>query len=169
MYSIIKNHNNKIPKNNVIQEPEQKKCNCRVPDQCPLNVKCLTTCVVCNADVIADDNQRQYTGLTEGTFIQQYYNHQLSLRDRKYSNSTELSKYAWKLKESNKSSKHQLVHPPESCCVHQQVQRCNLCLAEKLAIIRTDKSRSLNKRSELVSKCRHESKFYLRNFTPTVT
>ena len=102
MGSIIKNHNDKILKNNVIQEPEQKKCNCRVPDQCPLNGKCLTTCVVYKADVITDDDQRQYTGLTEGTFKQRYYNHQLSLRDRKYSNSIELSKYAWKLKESNK-------------------------------------------------------------------
>ena len=89
--SIIKNHNNKILKNNVLQEPEQKKCNCQVPDQCPLNGKCLTTCVVYKADVITDDNKRQYTGLTEGTFKLRYYNHQLSLRDRKYSNSTELS------------------------------------------------------------------------------
>ena len=45
MCSIIKN-NDKILKNNVIQEPEQKRCNCRVPDQCPLNGKCITTCVV---------------------------------------------------------------------------------------------------------------------------
>ena len=50
MGSIMKNHNNKILKNNVIQEPEQKKCNYRIPDHCPLNGKRLTTCVVYKAE-----------------------------------------------------------------------------------------------------------------------
>ena len=45
---------------------------------------------------------------------------------------------------------------------------CNLCLAEKLEIIKADKKRSLNKRTELVSKCRHENRFYLCNFPPAV-
>ena len=162
MCSIIKNHNNKILKKNVIQEPEQKKCNCRITDQCPLNGKCLTTCLVYKADVITDDDQRQYTGLTEETFKQWYYNHQLSLRDRKYSNSTELSKYAWKLKESNKVHNINWSIHRRAAVYTNKSKRCNLCLAEKLAITRTDKSESLNKKSELVSKCRHENIFYLR-------
>ena len=45
---------------------------------------------------------------------------------------------------------------------------CNLCLAEKLEIIKADKKRLLNKRTELVSKCRHENRFYLCNFPPAV-
>ena len=47
-------------------------------------------------------------------------------------------------------------------------RRCNLCLADKLAIVQADKLRSLNKRSELVSKGRHENKIYPRNFAPTI-
>ena len=47
-------------------------------------------------------------------------------------------------------------------------KRCNLCLAEKLEIAWAIKTRSLNKRSELVSKCRHENKFYLCNFARKV-
>ena len=104
-----------------------------------------------------------------GTFKQRYYNHQLSLRDKKYRSSTELSKYAWKLKESNKVHSINWSIYRRAAAYTNNSKRYNLCLAEKLAIIRTDKSLSLNKRSELVTKCRHENKFYLCNFTPTVT
>ena len=45
-------------------------------------------------------------------------------------------------------------------------KKCNLCQAEKLAIIGADHSKPLNKRSELVSKCRHANKNYLSNFLP---
>ena len=34
---------------------------------------------------------------------------------------------------------------------------------EKLAIIRADKETSLSKRSELVSKCRHENRYYCKS------
>ena len=42
-------------------------------------------------------------------------------------------------------------------------ERCDLCLTEKLMIITANPDRILNKRSELISKCRHKNKFYLRN------
>ena len=42
-----------------------------------------------------------------------------------------------------------------------------LCLAEKLATALADKSRAINKRTELVSKCRHENRYYLRNYPPS--
>ena len=40
-------------------------------------------------------------------------------------------------------------------------RRCDLCLTEKLKIMREDPELLLNKRSELVSKCRHKNKFIL--------
>ena len=44
-------------------------------------------------------------------------------------------------------------------------KRCSLCLHEKLAIITYPyPDEPLNKRSELVTKCRHENKFLLKNF-----
>ena len=44
-------------------------------------------------------------------------------------------------------------------------KRCSLCLHEKLAIITYPyPDELLNKRSELVTKCRHENKFLLKNF-----
>ena len=41
--------------------------------------------------------------------------------------------------------------------------RCNLCLAEKLSILTAEKSSLLNKRSELITKCRHVNKFLAAN------
>ena len=42
-------------------------------------------------------------------------------------------------------------------------KKCMLCLTEKYHIIFSTKN-LLNKRNELVTKCRHENKFYLRNY-----
>ena len=42
-------------------------------------------------------------------------------------------------------------------------ERCMLCLTEKYHIIFSTKN-PLNKSNELVTKCRHENKFYLTNY-----
>ena len=43
-------------------------------------------------------------------------------------------------------------------------KRCNLCLWEKFFIICKPDMATLNRRNELVSTCRHASKFLLKNF-----
>ena len=44
-------------------------------------------------------------------------------------------------------------------------KRCSLCLHEKQAIIvYPSREELLNRRSEQVTKCRHENKFLLKNF-----
>ena len=40
---------------------------------------------------------------------------------------------------------------------------CDLCLLEKVFIISADPDNLLNKRTELISKCRHRNKFLLAN------
>ena len=55
-----------------------------------------------------------------------------------------------------------LVNCLQIICIHQGAKRCNLCLAEKLAILQADQRTLLNKRSEFVSKCRHRNKFKLK-------
>ena len=42
-------------------------------------------------------------------------------------------------------------------------RKCNLCLTEKYHII-TSPLDLINKRTEFISKCRHENKFYLMNY-----
>ena len=41
--------------------------------------------------------------------------------------------------------------------------KCDLCLTEKMIIARSDPKKLLNKRTELICKCRHRNKFLLSN------
>ena len=88
------------------------------------------------------------------------------MHHKKYHHSTALSKHVWLLKEKKESYSIKWSVHKKATAYQNITKRCNLCLAEKIAIIKADKKTSLNKRTELVSKCRHENAFYLRNFPP---
>ena len=42
-------------------------------------------------------------------------------------------------------------------------RNCNLCMSEKLTIIQSEPKYTLNKRSEILGKCRHRNKFILKH------
>ena len=77
------------------------------------------------------------------------------------------SSYIWEMK------KRKDIAPALTCEVLRTAKtysnitkRCSLCLHEKLAIITYPyPDQLLNRRSELVTKCRHENKFLLKNFS----
>ena len=171
MASIIKRHNRKIIGNNFKNADEG--CNCRGKNKCPLENKCLSTSLVYKACVCADENTevKNYIGLTEGTFKQRFNGHQLSFRNKKYANSTELSKHVWKLKNSGKVQNTNIKWSiiTKAAPYNNGSKRCNLCLTEKLFITKAETSNTLNKRSELISKCRHENKYYIMNYKSEVT
>ena len=48
---------------------------------------------------------------------------------------------------------------PYRCCT----RRYNLCLTEKYIIARTNQNNILNKRTELISKCRQRNKYMLKS------
>lgn len=158
---IIKKHNNKIL--NPKPTSPQNGCNCRKKDNCPMNNNCLSSSLVYNANVTTEEDTtgKNYVGLTEGTFKQRHTQHALSFRNRKYANSTELSKYIWTLKDKKIDYTISWTILATAAAYSNKTKRCNLCLSEKLHIIRADKTTLLNKRSELISKCRHENKYYL--------
>ena len=134
---------------------------------CPLKNNCLTSSVDNNANVTTESDTigKNYIGLTKGTFKQRYTQHKLSFRNRNYSNSTELLKHIWTLKDSNTNFTINWSILATAPAYSNKTKRCHLCLTEKLYLIRAKKPYLLNKRSELISKCRHENKFYLANFT----
>ena len=166
LQTIIKKHNRKILETSKTP-PTENNCNCRRKNDCPLKNNCLTSSVVYNANVTteSDTTGKNYIGLTEGTFKRRYTQHNLSFRNRNYSNSTELSKHIWKLKDSNTNFTINWSILATAPAYSNKSKRCHLCLTEKLYIIRGKKPSLLNKRTELISKCRHENKFYLANFT----
>ena len=98
-------------------------------------------------------------------------NHTNSFRHKRYSKDTALSKYIWETKKEYNEMptlKWSIVkYVPSYSNISK---KCLLCLHEKLEIV--DQDHLLNKRSELISKCRHANKYYYVikkqtiNFTP---
>ena len=142
-----------------------KTCNCRQKNTCPLDGNCLQSSVIYQATVTRKDNNttETYIGLTENDFKTRYRNHTSSFRHAKHRNSTELSKHIWTLKDNNIehfiSWRILSSHSP----YNSSSKRCNLCLKEKFLIICRPELSTLNKRNELVSSCRHRNKALLRN------
>jgi hypothetical protein len=125
--------------------------------------------VVYKCEVTAPDIPKKvYIGLTEKTFKTRYNSHKQSLNNMKYKNSTSLSSYVWNLKEKNNitpSLKWSIIKQVRSYTINSPY--CPLCLQEKHEILfYPDKSELLNKRSELIAKCRHSNKFLLENYKP---
>lgn len=164
MSTFVKKHNHKVlnPKTTTTENG----CNCRSKKNCPLDNNCLSPSLVYKASVTTKDDTagKIYIGLTEGTFKQRYNQHTLSLRNKKYANSTELSKHIWTLKDNKIEYTINWSILTTAAAYNNKAKRCNLCSAEKFYIIKADNSTLLNKRSELISKCRHENKYYLSNF-----
>ena len=48
---------------------------------------------------------------------------------------------------------------------HSRTRSCNLCTEEKFAILMANPKTALNKRSEVLGKCRHKNKFNLKNLS----
>ena len=101
---------------------------------------------------------------TENTFKDRLYKHRNSLKLGSKANSTELPKHFWDIK--REAIKKLVMH--WSVIDHAKTyqngsKRCNFCLTEKYHIL-TSPVNIINKRSELVSKCRHENKFQLINY-----
>ena len=77
-------------------------CNCRTRESCPLQNQYLTSKIIYRADVENDTDceTKFYFGLTETPFIDRSQNHTTDFKQNTYSESTELSKYIWDLKET---------------------------------------------------------------------
>ena len=162
MKNLIKQHNSR-----VLSEPashQEKSCNCRNKNSCPLDGNCQVKNNVYKATVRREENYCIYYGTAEGEFKTRYNNHTNSFRHRKSINETELSKYIWQMNEKNIDFNLKWEIGAFTYLYKCGTRRCGLCLTEKLLIIRGDPLISLNKRTELMSKCRHRNKFTLARF-----
>ena len=172
MAAVIRQRNSAVMRGaRTVQEnpPSEKPCNCRDKDRCPLNGVCRFTPSFTRPPLLLEKTRGITPGLTAQTFKQRFYSHQQSFRDKKYQSSTALSKHIWSLKEKDTNFEIKWEVRKKGTEHQNTTGRCNLCVAEKLAIIRADKKTSLNKISELVSKCRHENRYYLCNFPPPIS
>ena len=141
----------------------KRDCNSRNKNSCPLDGKCLVECIVYEATVSTTNQTNTYFGLAEGSFKSRYNNHTKSFRLRRYEHDIELSKHIWSLKDSNIEFNLKWRIKTKATPCKCGSRKCDLCLAEKVAIAWFKGVGLLNKRTELISKCRHRNKFILAN------
>ena len=107
-----------------------------------------------------------YIGITEGPWKQRHSVHKTSFKSKGYEARTTLTDYVWKMKEEQAEMPKIKWSIIKTAPAYNNIsKRCALCLQEKLHIIEfPDQKNLLNRRSELVSKCRHTNKYLLKNF-----
>ena len=83
---------------------------------------------------------KNYIGLTEGTFKQRYTQHKATFKNRRYTNSTELSNHIWNLRDNNQNFNIKWSIISRARPYNNISKRCDLCLTEKLMIITLNKT-----------------------------
>ena len=122
----------------------------------------MTPSLVYKAEVKVGSENKMYIGQTTNTFRNRLALHNSDVRTEK--NRTGLTTYLIGKKKKGinvdeiKWSKMFEVHPRQ-----KGEKMCNLCNLEKTSIAIADPSISLNKRSEILQRCRHRDKLVLAN------
>ena len=99
-------------------------------------------------------------------FKARYYNHKQRFKTLSKRHQTELSRLVWRLKDEGHILVIKWSIVGNAKLYSSGAMHCQLCLAEKLAILWADPDTMLNKRSELVAKCRHRNKYKLIKIPP---
>ena len=132
---------------------------------CPLQEKCLSENTLYQADISSENFQTKiYYGISETKFKTRYSNHKKSFNHEKYKNDTQLSNELSKMK----AWKEEPALVWKILGQYQQhnvnTKRCLLCLNQKLQIAIYRGNNMLNKRTEIISKCRHRNKYTLASY-----
>ena len=128
--------------------------------------KCPTPKIVYRADVknSSNDERKFYLGVTETPFKERFGNHMQDIKHLKYRNSTELSKFIWKLEDANISQVTEWSIVTKAL-PKMQLDLCKLYLSEKFYILKSfNDPNLLNKKCELVNASCHQSKLLLKSF-----
>ena len=165
--SIIKSHNKKVLSNDE-SKSSKSSCNCRDKSSSPLNGNCLQQNVIYCSKVIlrnqyTNKNHPHNIGLTESSFKDRLYKHKNFFQYESKRNATELFNFIWDQKNKNIDVSLECSIPDKPKPYLPGSRNCMLCLTGKYHILFSGLY-LLNKRNELVSKCRHENKYYLSNY-----
>ena len=95
---------------------------------------------------------------------QRYYAHSNSFNKEANAHSTALSTHIWELKKQSIPFSMEWSIQRLAAPYSKETQRCQLCLTEKALISLANSAASLNKRNEIVGKCRHRDKFLLKHW-----
>ena len=132
-----------LAKNNVAVD--EKRCNCRDKSSCPVNNECLMSAVVYQATVTSAEGTKEYVGLAEPSFKSRFSNHKSDITHKeKGMKGTTLSKHIWALKDANTQHTVKWEILKQSSPYKCGTRKCDLCLTEKLAIIKGKSEKLLN-------------------------
>ena len=167
MEFYIKAHNSKLMKEEKnMTEPG---CNCRGGvAKCPLQGRCQIPSLVYKAKTLCGNEAKEYIGQTAITFKLRFNNHTASFVNISKKNNTTLSHYFWRKKLSGEDTSISWKPVSITNPYTRGGQDCSLCLTEKATIARGDPNIMLNKRSEIMKKCRHRLPHMLTNFLSTI-
>ena len=117
--------------------------------------QCLANCLIYEATICNDNggDKLKYIGQAEGEFKTRFNNHK----------KTELANKFWEIKNNGGLPiiKWRILKKVKK--YENGQKHCNLCLIEKLSIIKFRDKNLLNSRSEISAKCRHKREFYWEN------
>ena len=118
-------------------------------------------CIIYKANITTDTEIKEYIGATEPTFKTRFGNHKHSFNNVGLRQSTSLSKYVWTAKERGDNFNIKWDMQQKAFPYKCGTRKCDLCLNEKLLILKSDPEITLNKKSEILNKCRHALKYKL--------
>ena len=108
--------------------------------------------------------QKFIMAFCETAFKRRYANHKKTFNNIKYQTDTELSNEYWNIISASKNSSKSWEILGTHKSYNQSSKRWLLCLNEKLAIALHKDDNILNKRSAIISKCRHRNKYMLASY-----
>ena len=164
--AVINAHNKDILEEKI--PLARGKCNCNNKSECPLNGECTTNCVLYEATIesnLRGHTAKVYKGITAPIFKSRYGNHKKSFNNTKYRDDSTLSKEVWKIKDKGGDYRIKWKIMKQYPAYNPANKKCSLCLNEKLAILEHRDDNLLNKRSEIVSTCRHKNNYMLKYLT----
>ena len=108
-------------------------------------------------------------GSCETSFKKGYSNHKNSFNVPLYKHDTKLSTEYWNLKMTQLNPQISWKIKGIYKSYKPTSKRCNPCLTEKLEILDEPDKNLLNKRSEIISQCRHRNKYRLKTLASNMT
>ena len=139
--------------------------NCWIREDCPLENQCLTPNIIYISDdhCEANENYKFYFGVAQTPFKERFRNHSRVFNHKQYIKSTELSKYIWLLKGAGipYTINWSIVAKLKGST---KINYYPLCLTEENDLTEYfNDIRLLNKKTEFINACRHQSKLLLKN------
>ena len=160
--SIINTHNRKV----LYPSPTigRRTCNCINTSQCSLQQRCLSNSILYQANITPlgeNLETKVYYGICKTTFKLRYANHKKSFSHRNRKSDTELSDEFWRIKDKKHNANITWEILGRHQAYNRSSKRCSLCLNEKLRIVLYRDNNMLNRRTEILNKCRHKNKYAL--------